>query len=63
MTARELADRVLADDGRDLTDRVAVKGGKTVSRAEKLKAACARVGVPLADVLALLPESERAKVT
>jgi hypothetical protein len=52
MTAQEIADRVLLDDGRELTP----------VRVAKLRALCARSKVELADVLALLPESERAKV-
>lgn len=52
MTAQEIAARVLLDDGRDLTPL----------RVQKLKALCERSKVPLSDVLALLPETERAKV-
>jgi hypothetical protein len=52
MTAQEIADRVLLKDGRELTPE----------RVAKLKGLCQRSKVALADVLALLPDSEREKV-
>lgn len=45
MTAREIADRILLEDGRDLTPL----------RVQKVQALCQRAKVPIADVIALLP--------